>query len=188
LPSTEIHRSVIEKAAKGNAQAMKELYRLYSRAMYNVCCRIMNNRTDAEDMLQEVFIDVFAKLSSFRFESTFGAWIKRIAVNKCINELRRAKIQLEYAPANMKETADETGPDDEEETNLSVERIKNAMGLLADGYRVVFSLYMLEGYDHDEIASILNISTSTSKTQLLRAKKKLIELMRSSQETSSIPS
>ncbi|WP_205741229.1 RNA polymerase sigma factor [Geofilum rhodophaeum] len=187
MPSTEIHRSLIEQAAKGNAQAMKELYRLYSRAMYNVCCRIMSNRTDAEDMLQEVFIDVFAKLSSFRFESTFGAWIKRIAVNKCINELRRAKVQLEYADTHIQEPSDDADTDYEEDTTLSVERIKNAMGLLPDGYRVVFSLYMLEGYDHDEISAILNISSSTSKTQLLRAKKKLIELMRTSQEIPSIP-
>src|SRR5690554_3275166 len=90
---------------------MKELYRLYSRAMYNVCCRIMSNRTDAEDMLQEVFIDVFAKLSSFRFESTFGAWIKRIAVNKCINELRRAKVQLEYTDTHIQEPSDDADTD-----------------------------------------------------------------------------
>ncbi|MFT3740553.1 MAG: RNA polymerase sigma factor [Breznakibacter sp.] len=123
----------------------------------------------------------FGKLHTFRFESTFGAWIKRITINKCINELKRRKIQLEYSdrPHMLREEADSEEPSVHE--GLSTEHIKHAMGLLPDGYRVVFSLYMLEGYDHEEIAAILNISESTSKTQLMRAKKKIIDILKAGQ-------
>lgn len=174
----EIHKALIQKAMNGNSLAMKEIYHLYSKSMFNICCRMMNNSADAEDMLQEVFIEAFSRLATFRYESTFGAWIKRITINKCINELKRRKIQLEYRDQPF---SDDMADDVEQESNgseLSVERIKHAMGLLPDGYRVVFSLYMLEGYDHEEIANILGISESTSKTQLMRARKKLVEILR----------
>jgi RNA polymerase sigma factor (sigma-70 family) len=180
LPLTdfEIHRDLIEKAMDGNPSAQRELYNLYSKAMFNICCRIMNNSTDAEDMLQEAFIDAFTRMGSFRFESTFGAWLKRITINKCLNELKRRKIQFHYDDmSGLKHIADDTF---EESTDIeySVEKIKHAMALLPDGYRVIFSLYLMEGYDHEEIACILNISESTSKTQLMRAKKKIVEILK----------
>jgi RNA polymerase sigma-70 factor (ECF subfamily) len=138
---------------------------------------MMNNTTDAEDMLQEVFIEAFGRLTSFRFESTFGAWLKRITINKCINELKRRKVQLEYRDQPFEEDLVDGDASEPMDLELSVERIKHAMGLLPDGYRVVFSLYMLEGYDHEEIATILGISESTSKTQLMRARKKIVEIL-----------
>jgi RNA polymerase sigma factor (sigma-70 family) len=173
----DIQKNIVEKARTGNSRAQRELYNLYCKSMYNICCRMMNNSAEAEDMLQESFIEAFSKLESFRFESTFGAWLKRITINKCINELRRRKIELDYSnilPNNIIDDDEYTDND----ASLSVERIKHAMSLLPDGYRVVFSLYMLEGYDHEEISTILNISESTSKTQLLRAKKKIIEILK----------
>lgn len=173
----DIHRDHVEKAMKGHSSAQKQLYQLYSRAMFNICCRMMNNQTDAEDMLQEAFIEAFRRLDTFRFESTFGAWLKRITINKCINELKRRRIQLEYTDHTPGiEPLDDT--DEPPEPSLSAERIRHAMALLPDGYRVVFSLYLLEGYDHEEIASILNISESTSKSQLMRAKKKIIDIIK----------
>ena len=97
-------------------------------------------------------------------------------INKCINELKRKKIELEYGDQvyNMN-ISDES---DEDDSLMQVEKIKSAMGLLPDGYRIVFSLYLLEGYDHQEIAEILNVSESTSKSQLARAKKKLLEIIK----------
>ena len=173
----DIHQALVQKAVEGNPQAMKEIYRLYSKSMFNICCRMMNNTTDAEDMLQEVFIEAFSRLNSFRFESTFGAWLKRITINKCINELRRRKVALELRDQPFSEDMAEEIDSDYDNLELTVERVKHAMGLLPDGYRVVFSLYMLEGYDHEEIASILGISESTSKTQLMRARKKLVNIL-----------
>lgn len=173
----DIHQPLVRKAMNGDSKALHELYKLYSRAMYNTCCRILNNEADAEDMLQEIFIEAFSKLNSFRFESTFGAWLKRITVNRCINELRKRKLALEYQEILQEPNPEELEEPDQEDIELSVERIRHAMALLPDGYRVIFSLYMLEGYDHEEIASILNISESTSKTQLMRAKKRIIDIL-----------
>ncbi len=173
---TDIHKPIISKAQKGNPKAQKQLYELYAKAMFNICYRMMNNIPEAEDMLQEAFCEAFKKLDSFRYESTFGAWIKRIVINKCINEIKRRKIELEYGDQYSQiDIEDETIQDNCEP---DIEKIKKAMGLLPDGYRVVFSLYLIEGYDHQEIAEILNISESTSKSQLARAKKKLIEIIK----------
>lgn len=174
----DIHRDIIEKARTGNSKAQRELYTLYCRAMYNICCRMMNNSTEAEDMLQEVFIEAFTRLDTFRFDSTIGAWLKRITINKCINELRKRKVALDYGDVLPNDVAEEYSDEDGADVALSVDRIRHAIGLLPDGYRVVFSLYMLEGYDHEEISKILNISESTSKTQLLRGKKKIIEILK----------
>ncbi len=174
----DIHRDIIEKARTGNSKAQRELYSLYCRAMYNICCRMMNNTTEAEDMLQEVFIEAFTRLDTFRFDSTIGAWLKRITINKCINELRKRKVALDYGEVLSNDVAEEYNDEDGADVALSVDRIRHAIGLLPDGYRVVFSLYMLEGYDHEEISKILNISESTSKTQLLRGKKKIIEILK----------
>lgn len=173
----DIHRPIVEKAMKGHPSAQKQLYQLYSRAMYNICCRMMNHPVDAEDVLQEAFCEAFRRMDSFRFQSTFGAWLKRITVNKCINELRRRRVALEYIDSHTGiDPPDE--PDDTPSSSLTAEHIKHAMALLPDGYRVVFSLYYLEGYDHEEIASILNISESTSKTQLMRARKKITDILK----------
>ncbi|WP_430816006.1 RNA polymerase sigma factor [Carboxylicivirga sp. RSCT41] len=176
---TDIHKPIIEKAAKGNAKAQRKLYELYAKAMFNICFRMMNSTEDAEDMLQEVFCEAFRRLGSFRFESTFGAWIKRITINRCINELKRRKLNLEL---NEEITPDihSDEKEDDDELNLKVEHIKLAMSMLPDGYRVVFTLYMLEGYDHQEIAEIMNITVSTSKSQLARAKRKLTEILKAS--------
>jgi len=152
-------------------QAQYRLYQLYSRAMYNICFRMLGNESDAEDVLQNAFIDVFTKLHHFRFESAIGAWIKRIVVNNCINFLK--KRRLEIVPLEDREVAVSGSASNLNESTdplLNVETIKQAIPLLPEGYRVIFNMYLLEGYDHVEISEILGISVSTSKSQLNRAK------------------
>lgn len=161
----------------GEPKAQYQLYRLYSKAMFNICYRMMNSREEAEDMLQEVFSEAFSKLDRFRFESAFGAWLKQITVNKCINELKRRKTQL-VLQEDLSNYDYEEESADQKNLTLEVEKIHKAVGLLPDGYRVIFSLYLLEGYDHTEISEILGISESTSKSQYMRAKRKLIELLK----------
>ncbi|MCW3804964.1 RNA polymerase sigma factor [Plebeiibacterium marinum] len=173
--NVDIHKSIIEKAKKGNYKAQKKLYELYAKAMFNICYRMMNNIPEAEDLLQESFCDAFRRLDSFRYESTFGAWLKRIVINRCINELKRKKIELEYSDKVFKMEVYEENAETDIQPNI--EKIKKAMGLLPEGYRIVFSLYLIEGYDHQEIADILGISESTSKSQLARAKKKVVEII-----------
>ena len=175
----DIHRDIAESCKKGNPKAQYELYRLYSKAMFNICYRMMNNREEAEDLLQEAFTDVFTKIGSFRSESTIGAWIKQIVVNKCINEIKRRKTDLllveDYQPF---EKDDDGTEKNDEEVKLEVDKIRKAMEKLPDGYRIIFSLYLFEGYDHTEISQILEISESTSKSQYMRAKKKLLEMLK----------
>lgn len=163
-----IHAPLIEECRKGNERARFRLYNQYSKAMFNLAYRMLNNREDAEDILQETFIDCFRNIASFRFESTFGAWLKRILVNKCINHLRKKKIDF-----TLYETLPDTSYEEEEETVYETGKIIKGIELLPDGYRVILTLYLLEGYDHAEISQILGISESTSKSQYSRAKGKL---------------
>jgi RNA polymerase sigma factor (sigma-70 family) len=175
LAYQDIHREIIELSKAGNQKAQYQLYRLYAKAMYNICYRMMNNQADAEDLLQDSFAEAFINLDSFRYESAFGAWLKRIIVNKCINHLKKRRAQLVYTdnvPDASYEDEQEVGPD-----QMDVKKIYNAMERLPDGYRVIFSLYLLEGYDHSEIAQILGITESTSKSQFMRAKQKIKEIL-----------
>lgn len=172
------HHDIVEQCKQGSRHAQFELYRLYSKAMYNICLRMLNNDLDAEDVLQHSFVDVFSKLESFRYESSIGAWIKRIVVNNCINYLKRSRLRFEELD-DKHQRIEEDAHEHHDMPGLSVEVVKKALATLPDGYRVVFSLYLLEGYDHEEIAEILNISEATSKSQLHRAKKRLREIIES---------
>jgi RNA polymerase sigma-70 factor (ECF subfamily) len=177
LEHSEVHKDVIEKCRKGNARAQYELYNLYARAMYNICLRMMRSREAAEDMLQEAFTDAFGKLETFRFDSGFGSWLKRIVINNCINEINRRKTDLEFFDdMHLFEQEDETN-DREYENQMTVQNIKKAMEFLPEGSRIIFSLYLLEGYDHVEISEILNISESNSKSQYMRAKRRIKEIL-----------
>lgn len=138
---------------------------------------MMQSREEAEDMLQEAFTEAFMKLNSFRFESTFGAWLKRITVNKCINEIKRRKADLEFCD-DIGRFGDKHHDDDDELPNLSVEMIKNAMEQLPNGSKMIFQLYLLEGYDHREISQILSVSESNSKSQYMRAKRRIKEILK----------
>jgi len=175
----DIHREIIELSKVGNQKAQFQLYKLYSKAMFNICYRMLNNREEAEDLLQESFCDAFMKLESFRYESSFGAWLKKIVINKCINSINKRKVKLVF-PENLGEI-DKTEDDkvDYEDIRMDVLKIQKAVEQLPDGYRIIFSLYALEGYDHTEISEIMKISESTSKTQYLRARQKIKELLKS---------
>ncbi|MBI1185718.1 sigma-70 family RNA polymerase sigma factor [bacterium] len=173
------HADLVERCKQGDERAFHEIYRLYSRAMFNICLRMMNSREEAEDLLQDAFTSAFKNINNYRFESTFGSWLKRIVVNKCINALTKRSVEL--AELNEQITKEEE-IEDEGSGNLlyeelNVDGIKAAITQLSDGYRTVLTLYLLEGYDHLEIAEILGITESTSKTQYLRAKKKLREIL-----------
>lgn len=143
--------------------------------MYNVGYRMMNNREDAEDMLQEAFTQAFMKLDTYRYESSFGAWLKRIVVNTCINSINKKKVDLTYCEEIYEgHLPQET---EENEVKFTVANITKAMEELPKGGRMVFSLYLLEGYDHAEIAQIMGITESTSKSQFMRAKRRVIETL-----------
>ncbi len=145
--------------------------------MFNVAYRITRNEPEAEDVLQDAFISAFRNLDTYRGDATFGSWLKRIVVNKAINALNKNKYET-ISDDEQWDVAEEVKVTEYRE-GLTVERVKNCIEKLPDGYRTVLSLYLLEGYDHQEIAQILGISESTSKSQLNRARAKLKEMLNS---------
>lgn len=175
------HFDLVERCKRGESKAQYELYKHYSKAMFSICMRILNHVGEAEDVLQESFIDAFAKIKDFRQESTFGIWLKQIVVNKAMNQIRSRKVQfvdIDEFDGDEQDIADlQSNHYNEEELKFQVERIKLGMGQLPEGFRVVLSLYLFEGYDHIEIGKILGINESTSRTQYMRAKKRLLEII-----------
>ena len=175
------HLKLIEACKRGDRKAQFEIYRLYNAAMYNTTLRIVRDPDDAEDVMQEAFLKAFAKLKSYRGEVSFGAWLKKIVVNKALDFLRLKREQV-----SIDEVGEIEEPEDEQASSIEVaysaEFIRKAILALPEGYRIVLSLILLEGYDHEEVSGILNISNATSRTQYHRAKKKLIELMKKMKE------
>ncbi|MBK8611619.1 MAG: RNA polymerase sigma factor [Chitinophagaceae bacterium] len=168
---------LIERCLRGDTRGYRELYDRYSKAMYNTCLRMLSNVAEAEDVLQESFIEAFKNLKHFENRTSFGGWLKQICINRSINQLKKRKIDL----VDMKgvwdhELADEQ-PSDEVEIALQIEAVKKAIMKLPDGYRTVLNLYLLEGYDHEEISEILQVAESTTRTQYMRAKQKLLQIL-----------
>ena len=179
----EQHYSIVEACKRGDRKAQFELYRLYSKAMYNISLRMLGSVENAEDVLQNSFIDVFSKLDSFRFESSVGAWIKRIVINNCINYLKKRRLEFSELTENNafipSEDLSSGSIFSTSDSPLDVAKIQKAIQQLPDGYRVVFTLYAMEGYDHEEIGSILGVTEATSKSQYSRAKAKLRDILQS---------
>ncbi len=170
------HQDLVEKSKSGDSSSQYQLYSLYVNAMYNVSMRFLGTKEDAEDIVQDSFVEAFKKLETFKYESTFGAWLKRIVINKSINYLKAKRIKYTEFDGNERDIDDEE-PNYEVDT-VEIEKVKKGIALLSLGYRQIINLYLLEGYDHVEIGEILGISTSTSKSQYHRAKKKLIQIIK----------
>jgi len=169
-----IHQEIIDQCREGSQKAQFQLYKLYYRPMYSVCLRIINNETEAEDVMQEAFLKAFSKIDTYKGEVSFGAWLKKIVINRSLDVLKKRKVKFEEINEKTNQL-----PDYQMETKeVNVQVIKDAIQKLPDGYRVVLSLYLIEGYDHEEISEILEISNSNSRTQYLRAKNKLRELLK----------
>ncbi|WP_027393559.1 MULTISPECIES: RNA polymerase sigma factor [Aquimarina] len=168
------HKDLIEKSKSGDRNSQYKLYELYVDAMYNVSMRIVSIREDAEDIIQDSFVDAFKNLTSFRYESTFGSWLKRIVINKSINHLKLKKIPITPIDKHEYHITEEVK---ESINTRDIEKIKKGITKLPDGYKQIINLYLIEGYDHIEISEILEISSSTSKSQYHRAKKKLIQII-----------
>ena len=168
-----IHQGLLDRCLQGDQSAQFEIYRLYYKSMYNSSLRIVGIPEEAEDIMQESFLAAFRKLKYYSGEVSFGAWLKKIVINRSLDELRKRKVLFEELHAELRF---EDEPYAEPDT-VTVEDIKLAINLLSDGYRTILSLILLEGYDHEEVSEILGIKNVTSRTQYSRARQKLREIL-----------
>lgn len=169
-------QSLLDDCRKGDSAAFKKLYEMYAVGMFSICMRMLNHTAEAEDVLQESFIAAFKNIHNFDGKASFGAWLKRIVINNSINQLKKRKISF-VDMEGIAEVEEETEAINEN-MEYSIEAIKDAVQQLPDGYRTILTLYLFEDYSHRMIAEKLNISESTSKSQYLRARKKLAGLIK----------
>lgn len=173
---------LVERCKAGDRLAFKELYTCYSKAMFNTCFRLLEDITEAEDVLQDSFIEAFRNIKAFEYRTTFGGWLKQICINRSINQLKKRKVILVDIDNTSVHNHTEAAVIDEAEIQFKVESVKKAIQQLPDGYRTVLNLYLLEGYDHQEIAEILNVAESTTRSQYIRAKQKLVQILNTAYE------
>lgn len=167
---------VVEQCKANNRQAQMQLYKQYCEGMFCVAMRYLKNGADAEDVVQESFIKAFQKLHQFKGEVTFGAWLKRIVINKSIDFLKAKKQQTVALDENYLQVSEDE--DWTIENDITLDQVKSAIAKLPDKYRYVVMMFLIEGFDHREIAQVLQLTETTSRTRLLRGKAYLKELLK----------
>lgn len=177
------HADLIEACKINDRKAQEKIYDLYSHAMYNTSFRIVNHSAEAEDIMQESFIEGFEKLHTFRGEGSFGSWLKRIVINNSINHLRRKKEMTSFGDEPI-EIPDSSQEEETYSENLfcRLEEVRKAISKLPQNYKIILSLHLLEGYDHEEISEILDTSCGNVRTKYSRAKQRLLQLIMKSRE------
>ena len=163
--------SLVNRCINGERAAQKELYDAYKTAMFTIARRMLNDYDQACDVLQDAFVDVFRNMQKFRGESTLGAWIKTIVIR---HALKKQHFEFRFIPFEPEEHDTYT----EQYQRIVSSEIDKAIGALPPGYRSVFTLVEVEGYNHKEVAAMLNISENTSRSQLHHAKKQLQQLLK----------
>ncbi len=172
----QLHQPIIDQCKNNNAKAQIKLYNLYCKAMLNIAFRYVKDRFIAEDVMQDAFIKAFKNIKNYKNEVAFGAWLKRIVINQSIDYLKKKKLEL--VSINEEVYRVEDNEDWKVEDVVSVDKIVEVINNLKEKYRLVLTLYLLEGYNHQEISEILNITENTSRTHLLRGKKILKEQLK----------
>jgi RNA polymerase sigma-70 factor (ECF subfamily) len=169
---------IIEKCKRNNRKAQLQLYNQYCNGMFVVANRFVKNEAEAEDIVQEAFLKAFSNLHQFNAEVTFGAWLKRIVINKSLDALKIKKARLvELDEVHLKIVDSSFNDEWLVDDVITSSEVTNAINSLTDKYKYVLMLYLIEGYDHQEISEILKISEAASRTQLSRGKQKLQKLL-----------
>tara|TARA_R110001606_G_C15392387_1_gene651748 strand:+ start:50 stop:598 length:549 start_codon:yes stop_codon:yes gene_type:complete len=163
---------LLERCKQGDNSALMQIYKDYYRAMYNTSLRILKDEFEAEDIMQEAFLTAFTKLDTFIGEVTFGAWLKRIVINKSLTQLKKNNKYQDVKMEVIKDTSIEI-EDAIDYTSLHASKVLERLNSLKDNYRVVLTLNLIEGYDYEEIAQILGYTNENVRTTISRAKKKL---------------
>ncbi len=162
---------------RGEASGYTQLYNLYSKEVYNTIYRLVNHTAEAEDILQETFLAAFQAITGFQNTGGFRAWVKRIAINKSINLIRRKKMKLvELEPTRI--TVEEEQAIDEKAFVFTMEEVRKAIDQLPGGYRTIFQLYAIENIPQVEIAQLLGLPNNTVRIQYFRAKQKILKTLK----------
>ena len=173
-----MHKDLLDACKRGDSRAQMKIYKLYYKPMYHVSLRIIGDTMEAEDVMQEAFLVAFKNIGSVDLNVSFGGWLKRIVVNRSLDAMRKRKPQVELVADYPDEIPSESYyQPDEGTTEEKVEKVRRALEKLPEKYRVVLSLNLFEGYDHEEIGQILGVTASTSRAQLSRGKQKLLQLI-----------
>ena len=175
LTTTHIDE-LLEKCRLGDQRAQMKVYNKYYKAMYNTAFRIVKHSAEAEDIMQESFLTAFSKLDTFQGNSTFGAWLKKIVVNRSINAFNKNSKYQEVTYNDQLKDAEGDGMGiaaQEEESNPKVQQILKALESLKENYRLVLTLHLIEGYDYEEICEILGLTNANCRTTISRAKESL---------------
>lgn len=180
-----IHQDLIEGCKQGDRNAQYKIYKLYYKAMFNTSLRILNDSAEAEDNMQESFLDAFRKIDHYSGDGTFGSWLKRIVINNALDTLRKRREQISIDDTGI-DFPDEEDQASEEEIQLRVQEIKAAISQLPEESRIIISLHLLEGFDHEEISHILKISYNNSRTRYSRARQKLLQIISKNRLTKEI--
>ena len=176
--SPHIHDDLVEGCRNNNRKAQLQLYNLYYKAMYNSAFRIVNNTAEAEDVMQEAFLMGFQKIDDFKGDSTIGAWLKKIVINRALDQIRKKKEMVSLQEKDLQIPADDSTENFLEILSYKIEKIRKGIESLADDDRVILSLFLLEGYDHEEISQVLSISNNASRTRYSRARQRLRDLLK----------
>ena len=168
-----------QAAASGNMMAFEEVYQRHHRRVYSICLRMLQNATEAEDLTQDVFIQLYRKIGSFRGDSAFTTWLHRLTVNQVLMHFRKRNVKFEKTTEEGETPVQIVGGTENPRKMPVVDKIaiENAIAQLPNGYRNVFVLHDVEGYEHEEVAKILGCSVGTSKSQLHKARLKLRKLL-----------
>jgi RNA polymerase sigma factor (sigma-70 family) len=173
----DIHQDLIDRCLNNDRIAQMKLYDLYYRAVYNSILRIVKDPMEAEDLLQDSFLSAFSNMKNFRSESSFGTWIKKIAINRSLNFLQKRSLDIIDIPEGN--IPDQMEENESTYDKYSLNDISEEINRLPDGYRIVLNLHLIEGMDHEEIGQILNIKPVTSRSQYMRGKEKLVMNLKS---------
>lgn len=172
-----IHQELINECRKGSTRAQFEIYKLYYKAMYNTSLRMVNDSMEAEDVMQDAFLSAFKNIHTYKEEVSFGAWLKKIVVNRSLDVLKKRKLDLEPIDERKTSISEEDENDELDDIAQRVAEVKQVIAELPENYRILITLYLVEGYDHDEISEITGMSNANVRTTYSRARKKLQEML-----------